>query len=435
MRPPVGASSAPAHGPEPGLDRARLVGGEAPDARDAVPLGPGAILRESRNVRLPAGHHQGPARVDRNAELRRLLGEETVPFHAEPGPERARVGQTLPSGPHRCCGSIAPAPVPGAARRERRRPPPEHTPARWRGPRPPPRRPRRPGPSRTLTGAGHLNRSDAGSDNPLDGLPVSRIPNRPVVPTRGSGARENLAGGVRARRPRTRRPRRGRDPFRAALRGAFDGCESSRRAEARTCRRRSSPARGSGGRSQGTVGGGGRPARAREVPRAEGAVRDARRDPGRAPLRAVVLRRLRRGSATPASTRTPAASTRSMYRGRVWSMRMFSGFGTPEDTNRRFHYLLSHGESGLSIAFDDPTLYGIDADDPESLGEVGKCGVNVSSLGRHGPAPRRDPARRRHDEHDDQRPREHRLGDVHPLRRAGRASPATASGGRRRTTS
>ncbi len=61
-------------------------------------------------------------------------------------------------------------------------------------------------------------------------------------------------------------------------------------------------------------------------------------------------------------------------------MRMFSGFGTPEDTNARFRYLLKHGESGLSIAFDDPTLYGIDADDPEALGEVGKCGVNVSSL-------------------------------------------------------
>ncbi|HKN07038.1 MAG TPA: methylmalonyl-CoA mutase family protein, partial [Thermoplasmata archaeon] len=70
----------------------------------------------------------------------------------------------------------------------------------------------------------------------------------------------------------------------------------------------------------------------------------------------------------------------TMYRGRVWSMRMFSGFGTPEDTNRRFRYLLKHGESGLSIAFDDPTLYGLDADDPEALGEVGKCGVNVSSL-------------------------------------------------------
>jgi methylmalonyl-CoA mutase, N-terminal domain len=70
----------------------------------------------------------------------------------------------------------------------------------------------------------------------------------------------------------------------------------------------------------------------------------------------------------------------TMYRGRVWSMRMFSGFGSPEDTNQRFRYLLAHGESGLSIAFDDPTLYGLDADDPESLGEVGKCGVNVSSL-------------------------------------------------------
>ena len=70
----------------------------------------------------------------------------------------------------------------------------------------------------------------------------------------------------------------------------------------------------------------------------------------------------------------------TMYRGRLWSMRMFSGFGSPEDTNRRFRYLLSHGESGLSIAFDDPTLYGIDADDPEAVGEVGKCGVNVSSL-------------------------------------------------------
>jgi methylmalonyl-CoA mutase, N-terminal domain len=70
----------------------------------------------------------------------------------------------------------------------------------------------------------------------------------------------------------------------------------------------------------------------------------------------------------------------TMYRGRLWSMRMFSGFGSPEDTNRRFRYLLAHGESGLSIAFDDPTLYGIDADAPEALGEVGKCGVNVGSL-------------------------------------------------------
>jgi methylmalonyl-CoA mutase N-terminal domain/subunit len=70
----------------------------------------------------------------------------------------------------------------------------------------------------------------------------------------------------------------------------------------------------------------------------------------------------------------------TMFRGRLWSMRMFSGFGTPEDTNARFRFLLAHGESGLSIAFDDPTLYGIDPDDHEALGEVGKCGVNVPSL-------------------------------------------------------
>lgn len=70
----------------------------------------------------------------------------------------------------------------------------------------------------------------------------------------------------------------------------------------------------------------------------------------------------------------------TMYRGRTWTMRMFSGFGTPEDTNRRLQYLLDHGETGLSIAFDMPTLYGYDADNPRSLGEVGKCGVSVSSL-------------------------------------------------------
>lgn len=69
-----------------------------------------------------------------------------------------------------------------------------------------------------------------------------------------------------------------------------------------------------------------------------------------------------------------------MYRGRLWTMRMFSGFGTPEDTNRRLKLLLSHGETGLSIAFDMPTLYGYNADSERAHGEVGKCGVNVSSL-------------------------------------------------------
>ena len=69
-----------------------------------------------------------------------------------------------------------------------------------------------------------------------------------------------------------------------------------------------------------------------------------------------------------------------MYRGRPWTMRMFSGFGTPEDTNRRLKLLLQRGETGLSIAFDMPTLYGYDSDHPKAHGEVGRCGVNVSSL-------------------------------------------------------
>ena len=68
------------------------------------------------------------------------------------------------------------------------------------------------------------------------------------------------------------------------------------------------------------------------------------------------------------------------YRGRLWTMRQFAGFGTPEDTNARYHYLLEHGQTGLSVAFDLPTLMGQDADDPLSEGEVGICGVSVSSL-------------------------------------------------------
>ena len=70
----------------------------------------------------------------------------------------------------------------------------------------------------------------------------------------------------------------------------------------------------------------------------------------------------------------------TMYRGRLWTMRMFSGYGTPEETNARLKYLLKEGETGLSIAFDMPTLYGVDADSPRAEGEVGKCGVSVSSL-------------------------------------------------------
>ena len=68
------------------------------------------------------------------------------------------------------------------------------------------------------------------------------------------------------------------------------------------------------------------------------------------------------------------------YRGRLWTMRQFAGFGTPKDTNERFHYLLDHGQTGLSVAFDLTTLMGWDADSPSSEGEVGICGVAVSSL-------------------------------------------------------
>jgi methylmalonyl-CoA mutase N-terminal domain/subunit len=70
----------------------------------------------------------------------------------------------------------------------------------------------------------------------------------------------------------------------------------------------------------------------------------------------------------------------SMYRGRLWTMRQFAGFGTAKDTNERFKYLLSHGQDGLSTAFDVPTLMGFDSDDPRSLGEVGVCGVAIDSM-------------------------------------------------------
>lgn len=76
-------------------------------------------------------------------------------------------------------------------------------------------------------------------------------------------------------------------------------------------------------------------------------------------------------------TRGPYAS---MYRSKLWTMRMFAGFGTPADTNRRFHEILAAGGTGLSTAFDLPTLLGRDSDDPGSEGEVGKCGVAVDTL-------------------------------------------------------
>src|SRR5687767_8287843 len=70
----------------------------------------------------------------------------------------------------------------------------------------------------------------------------------------------------------------------------------------------------------------------------------------------------------------------TMYRGKPWTMRMFAGFGSPEDTNRRFHFLLEHGQTGLSTAFDMPTLMGYDPDHARSLGEVGREGVSVACI-------------------------------------------------------
>src|SRR5262245_27818652 len=74
----------------------------------------------------------------------------------------------------------------------------------------------------------------------------------------------------------------------------------------------------------------------------------------------------------------------TMYRGKPWTMRMFAGFGTPEDTNQRFKFLLAHGQTGLSTAFDMPTLMGYDPDHARSLGEVGREGVSVASLRSEG---------------------------------------------------
>ena len=70
----------------------------------------------------------------------------------------------------------------------------------------------------------------------------------------------------------------------------------------------------------------------------------------------------------------------TMYRGRLWTMRQFAGFGTAADTNNRYHYLLEHGQTGLSVAFDMPTIMGYDSDHERSEGEVGRCGVAIDSL-------------------------------------------------------
>ena len=91
------------------------------------------------------------------------------------------------------------------------------------------------------------------------------------------------------------------------------------------------------------------------------------------------------------------------YRGRTWTIRQFAGFGNARQTNERYRMILGAGGGGLSVAFDMPTLMGRDSDDPQSLGEVGPLRGRDRLRGRHGRAVRRDPAGRRHHQHDDLR--------------------------------
>ena len=118
----------------------------------------------------------------------------------------------------------------------------------------------------------------------------------------------------------------------------------------------------------------------------------------------------------------------SMYRGRLWTMRQFAGFGTAEETNERFRYLLDHGQTGLSTAFDMPTLMGLDSDHGRSLGEVGRRGGGDRHPRRHDRPLRRHPARPGDDLDDDQRPG----GDPARLLRLRRRGAGHPAGGARR---
>src|SRR5205085_1417155 len=104
----------------------------------------------------------------------------------------------------------------------------------------------------------------------------------------------------------------------------------------------------------------------------------ASRGEGVAELAAALDRRKRLGA--PGDFPFTRGIHPTMYRGKLWTMRQFAGFGSAEDTNRRYHFLLEHGQTGLSVAFDFPTLMGYDSDHPRAEGEVGRCGVAISSL-------------------------------------------------------
>ena len=117
-----------------------------------------------------------------------------------------------------------------------------------------------------------------------------------------------------------------------------------------------------------------------------------------------------------------------MYRGRLWTMRQYAGFGSAAESNARYRYLLAHGVSGLSVAFDLPTQMGYDSDHPLAAGEVGRVGVAIDSIEDMAGAVRRHPARSGVDVDDHQRDRDHPAVAVH---RRG----AAAEGGRRRSCS
>ena len=115
-----------------------------------------------------------------------------------------------------------------------------------------------------------------------------------------------------------------------------------------------------------------------------------------------------------------------MYRGRLWTMRQYAGFGTAESTNERFKFLLGAGQTGLSCAFDLPTQMGYDSDHPRAEGEVGKVGVAIDSHGRHAPAVGRAPARQGHHLDDHQRHRRHPPALLPTGRRGERRRPQAA---------
>ena len=124
-----------------------------------------------------------------------------------------------------------------------------------------------------------------------------------------------------------------------------------------------------------------------------------------------------------------------MYRSKLWTMRMFAGFGTAEDTNWRFKEIIKSGGDGLSTAFDMPTLLGLDSDDPMSLGEVGRCGVAIDTLADMEDLYAGIDLGDDHHVDDDQPPGRADLRDVRRPGREGRRAPRRASAARCRTTS